>query len=242
MVNITINGKQIQAEEGRVILEVARDNGIYIPALCYHEAVSAYGACRLCTVEITTAKGRKRLVTSCLYNVEEGLEVKTDTDEIMAIRKVLAELLLARCPDSDVIQDLARELSIQKPNFEIETDNHKCIVCALCSRVCEEVVGVSAISLVNRGVDRQLATPYFEQSDVCIGCGSCAYVCPTGAITMEDDEDIRRVKMPHVTMEFKMKKCEVCGNYFAPQKQLEHMAKVAGLSIEDLNKCPTCRD
>jgi NADH dehydrogenase/NADH:ubiquinone oxidoreductase subunit G len=242
VVNITINEKQIQAEEGTTILEVARENGVYIPALCYHEAVSPYGACRLCLVEVTTDKGRKRLVTSCIYTVEEGLSVKTDTDEIAGIRKALMELLLARCPDSEAVQDLAREMGINEPSFTAEEDSKKCILCALCARACEEVVGVSAISLVNRGVDRQLATPYCEHSDACIGCGSCAFICPTGAIELEDIGGKREIRMPNVTMEFKLMKCEVCGNYFAPERQLEYMAKQAGLPLETFAKCPTCRD
>ena len=82
MVTLTINGRQIKAEEGTTILYTARENNIYIPSLCENEAIAPYGACRLCLVEITTAKGRQRLVTSCLYQVEDGLVVKTDSERI----------------------------------------------------------------------------------------------------------------------------------------------------------------
>jgi NADH dehydrogenase/NADH:ubiquinone oxidoreductase subunit G len=86
MVTLTIDGREIQAEEGRVILEVARENDIYIPSLCYHEEVTSYGACRLCLVEIAS-RGRKRLVTSCLYPVEDGLVVETSTPRVNSVRR-----------------------------------------------------------------------------------------------------------------------------------------------------------
>jgi NADH dehydrogenase/NADH:ubiquinone oxidoreductase subunit G len=240
MVTLTIDGREVQAEEGAMILEVARDNGIYIPALCYHEEVAPYGACRLCMVEIVT-NGKERLVASCLYPVEEGLRVKTNTERVNNVRRIVAELLLARCPDSEVIQELASKLGIDKPSFRLEEGNRKCILCALCTRVCQEVVGVSAISLVNRGVDRQMTTPFNDFSEACIGCGSCAYVCPTGAISMEDVGDTRIIDMPQAKMEFKLRKCNKCGKYWAPERQLEYIAKIAGLAPETFDVCPDCR-
>ncbi|MFC1938982.1 2Fe-2S iron-sulfur cluster-binding protein [Chloroflexota bacterium] len=242
MVILTIDEREIQAEEGKTVLEVARENGIDIPALCHHEEVSPYSACRLCMVEITTRRGRKRLVTSCLYPVEEGLVVKTDTERVCNVRRMVIELLLARCPDSEVIQDWARRLDVSGERFKSEEGNRKCILCALCNRVCQEVVGVSAISLANRGVDRRMTTPFNDFSEACIGCGSCAYVCPTGAISFEDVGDTRTVAMPHVTMEFKLKKCAKCGKYWAPERQLEYITKVAGLSPEAFETCPDCRE
>lgn len=241
MVTLTIDGREIQAEEGKAVLEVARENGIDILALCHHEEVSPYGACRLCMVEITTRRGHRRLVTSCLYPVEEGIVVKTDTERVRKVRHIVVELLLARCPDSEVIQDLARKLGVNGKRFRPEEGNRKCILCALCNRVCQEVVGVSAISLANRGVDRRMTTPFNDFSEVCIGCGSCAYVCPTKAISFEDVGDTRTVVMPHVTMEFKLKKCAECGKYWAPERQIAYIAKVAGLSLEDFEACPDCR-
>jgi len=242
MVTLTIDGREFRTEEGKTVLEVAGENGIDIPALCHHEEVSPYGACRLCMVEITTRRGRTRLVTSCLYLVEEGLMVKTDTERVRNVRRMVIELLLARCPDSEVIQDWARKLGVSGERFRSEEGNLKCILCALCNRVCQEVVGVSAISLANRGVERRMTTPFNDFSEACIGCGSCAYVCPTGAISFEDVGDTRTVAMPHVNMEFKLKKCAKCGKYWAPERQLEYIAKIAGLSPEEFEVCPDCRE
>ena len=95
MVRLTIDGQQVQAEEGAMILDVARDNNIYIPSLCSHEEVTPYGACRLCLVEVAK-NGRERLVASCLYPVEEGLVVKTDSERLKNNRRMIMELLLAR--------------------------------------------------------------------------------------------------------------------------------------------------
>ncbi len=243
MVNLTINGRQIKAEDGLTVLEAARANNIHIPTMCANEATASYGACRLCLVEIKTAKGRERLVTSCLYNVEEGLTVLTNTDRVRKIRKTLLELLLARCPDSDVIQKLAKEYGVDKTRFVEQTGNNKCILCANCSRTCEEVVGVGAISLSKRGAERELTTPFGENfSDVCIGCGSCSYTCPTGAIVMEDKKGKRYMKFPHQTVDFKLKKCSVCGQYWAPEKQIKYIAKTSGTPLTDYDKCPDCRD
>ena len=241
MVTLTIDGREIQAEDGKVILEVAREKNIYIPALCYHEEVASYGACRLCLVEIVR-RGRERLVASCLYLVEEGLIVRTDSPRITSVRRMITELLLTRCPDSEVLQGLAVKLDIDKTRFKLEEGNKKCILCALCTRVCEEMVGVSAISLVNRGVDRQMATPFYDFSEACIACGSCAEVCPTQAIVMEDIGDTRKISMPYTTMEFKLKKCNICGRYWGPERQQDYIIRQASLPDDAFDNCPDCRD
>ncbi len=182
-ISLEINGEKVEAEEGMTILKVARSAGIEIPTLCYHEALKPRGACRLCIVELTSTVGT-RLVASCQYPVEEGLVVNTDTTQVVSARKLVLELMLARCPSVPKIQELAQKYEIEKPRFRVKEE--LCILCGLCARICEEVVGVSAINFRERGTGREVTTPYDEISETCIGCGACAKVCPTGAITLED--------------------------------------------------------
>lgn len=186
MITLVINGKEIGAKEEQTILEAARKVGIHIPTLCYHEAVNASGACRFCSVEIATKKGRSRLVVSCLYPVAEGLIVKTHSEKVLRLRRGIIELLLSRCPSVPKLQELAKELGVNEPRFKPGQEN--CILCGLCIRVCEEIAGVSAISAVNRGTKKEIAPPFFQSSQVCIGCGGCAYVCPTHAIRIENNQ------------------------------------------------------
>lgn len=241
MITVNINGQKIQAEEGQTLLGVARENHIDIPTLCNDDSVSPYGACRLCLVEIEKG-GRSRLVASCLYHVEEGLNIQTETPRVNNVRGMVIELLLARCPDSEVLQKLATKLGVTEVRFPRDKDKGKCILCSLCTRACQEVVGASAISMANRGVNRQMATPFFGLSDTCIACGSCAYICPTEAISVEDSGDKRTITMPNVKMEFKLKKCARCGRYFAPEKQLEFISKKSGVPLSAFDCCIDCRD
>ncbi|MBN1245282.1 Coenzyme F420 hydrogenase/dehydrogenase, beta subunit C-terminal domain [Candidatus Bathyarchaeota archaeon] len=180
-VTLKIDGKDVKATEGASILEVARKVGIEIPTLCYSSALEPFGSCRVCSVEITDARGRKKVVTSCNYPVKEGLEVSTKSEKVLKTRKLLLELLLARCPKVKKIQDLAREYGVEKPRFWIEDVEEDCILCGLCTRVCGERIGVYAINFANRGVEREVTAPYHSFSDDCIGCGACAIVCPTNS-------------------------------------------------------------
>lgn len=236
MVNITIDGMALRAEKGATILQVARENGIDIPTLCYNESLGPEGRCRLCMVEVKKGK-RTRLVTSCLYPVEEGLNVQTGTEKVLLTRKMILELLLARCPDSEVMQELAARMGVEKPRFKLDEGNWKCILCGLCVKACQEAVGVSAIGLSYRGSHRKVGTPFVEPTMVCIGCGACHFICPTGAIKMTEENGIRRIW----SRDFKLKACDVCGNFFAPEYQLEWMSQKTGVPLEFFHTCQNCR-
>ena len=182
MITFKLNGKELQGEEGQYILQVAEKYGIEIPTLCHHKALEPAGMCRLCIVELFD--GRKtRFVTACNYPIWESMEVKTDTEAVHQIRKHIIEFLLARCPNVPFIQKLAKKYDIDEPRFEKADDD--CILCGLCTRICKRM-GNSAIGLVGRGVDIKVDTPFHVQTDVCMACGACAFVCPTGHIKLED--------------------------------------------------------
>jgi bidirectional [NiFe] hydrogenase diaphorase subunit len=238
---ITIDGRELEVKEGQTVLDVARQRHIDIPTLCYNEAVGAYGACRLCIVEVEK-KGRKKLVTSCLYPVEEGIKVETKSEKVISNRKMIMQLLLARCPNNQAVKDMAKKVGVTSTPFKLEDKN--CILCGLCTRACEQVVGASAISLVNRGVNREVAGPFYAEGATCIGCGSCAYVCPINAISIEDKGGVRTITYPSKEMDkayFTLRKCKKCGAYWAPEKQIAFICKTTGQPSEMFDLCPDCR-
>jgi NADH dehydrogenase/NADH:ubiquinone oxidoreductase subunit G len=181
MITISINDQQLEAQPGWTILETARCHGIDIPTLCYHGAVAPSGACRLCMVELRDGDWSK-LVASCIYPVAENLKVYTDTERVRNVRDWIFRMLLAECPASEVIRDMARQYGVASSPFPARDTANTCMVCGLCQRVCTEVVGLSAIAVVDRGVHKKVGAPFMRPTDVCVGCGSCVTVCPTGAM------------------------------------------------------------
>ena len=240
MVKLTIDDKVVEAEEDWTILDAAIQAGIHIPTLCAHESLSRVGACRVCVVEIKP-NGESNLTTACNYPVEAGLEVRTNSGKVIEARRLAVELLLAQRPHSAKIQKLARKLGIEEPSFTLKES--ECILCELCVRACREIVGAEAITFIAQGKDRDVDEAAVVHSlEACIGCDSCAYVCPTEAITVEDVGNTRTISMPNCQMEFRLKRCKTCGNYWAPEKQIEHIAKISGTSPQDYDTCPNCRD
>ena len=175
MIQLHINGLEVSVEEKTTLLEAAKFYGFPIPTLCHMEGLSPYGACRLCVVEI--GEGPKaKLVTACTYPAEEGLKVRTASERVIKARKMILELLLASCPQSKIIQDLASKYEVRQQRFKQE--HEECIQCGLCVRMCEEQMMAGAIGFQGRGDGRRLGTPFDIKSEVCRLCGGCIYVCP----------------------------------------------------------------
>lgn len=202
-VTLKIDDKEVKAEKDMTVLDAIKSAGIDIPTLCYHPGLSPAGVCRLCSVE-AIKQGRSRIVVSCSYPVEEGLVVNTKSPKVIEIRKMLLELMLARSPNVKVIQDLAKEYGIEKPRFRLEEE--KCILCGLCQRVCEKI-GQNVINFVGRGVGREVKTPYQMSADanldICMACGGCVSICPTGAMDDTFKESTMKKPIP-IPSEFEM--------------------------------------
>jgi heterodisulfide reductase subunit A-like polyferredoxin len=177
MVQMTIDGKTIEVDEGTKILQAAERLGIEIPTLCYHKALMPYGACRLCLVELEFSWG-PQIQASCLYPAQEGLVVKTDSERVLRTRKIMMELLLARCPQVPVIREMAARMGVTETRFPKKDES--CILCGLCARVCAERMGAGAINFAGRGTKKKIVPAYDKLSPICMACGACEVVCPTG--------------------------------------------------------------
>jgi predicted molibdopterin-dependent oxidoreductase YjgC len=185
-IEIKINGDTFKASPGETLIKVARREGFEIPTLCYHEMLEPYGSCRLCTVEVNDGR-RSRHVISCAYPVKEGISVETDTVKVKKIRRMIVELLLARCPESRVLRKLGDSLGVKEPRFPLE--DNACILCGLCVNLCREKIGHAAIGLTGKAPNRKVSTPFGRPSEPCATCGACKGICPVGVIKFTPTED-----------------------------------------------------
>lgn len=231
MIEITIDGQRVEVEEGTTALEAARSLGIEIPTLCYHDGLPPDGNCRLCQVEVVE-RGRSSLVISCMYPIKGPVEIFTRTEKVRRARAFVIGLLLTRSPRSPVLLDLAAAYDVRPLDERFRQDDRVdlCIRCGRCVRACAEL-GNNCLDFVGRGWSKTVDTPFKEPSAACIGCGSCAQVCPTGAIRVTEKEGSRTIW----GRTFALVACEQCGLTFAPQDQVDAVA--GGLPV----LCPRCR-
>ena len=222
MVVISINGKKYKAQEGENVLKVAIREGIDIPYLCYQETLSPYGACRLCMVDVISG-GKPGLTTSCTLPVAEGLTVETESVEVVQVRKVLLELYLSEAPGSQKIREFAKKYGVDRSRFthiDVTAKGDRCVLCGLCVRVCDEILGIGAINYAGRGTNTSINTPWYDISSACIGCGACKYVCPADAIDIFDQDDERIMETWNKTT-LKLKECEESMKHFATERVIE---------------------
>jgi bidirectional [NiFe] hydrogenase diaphorase subunit len=178
-ITLQIDGREVKAKEGMTLLDAARSAGISIPTLCYHEKLEPFGACRLCIVEVEV-KGWTKLVVSCVYPVEKNIIVRTRSEKVDRIRKMILELQLAHAPDAFDLQALAKEYGADKNRFEKEPSF--CIHCGLCVRYCAEVKKKNAIGFVDRGIRKEISFIPSIASKECWNCKECFPLCPTEAL------------------------------------------------------------
>ncbi len=230
---ITINGKACECEKGEFLLQVARRNGFYLPTLCHHEAIEGQGCCRLCIVEVIE-RGRGKIVVSCVYPIEHEIEVLTDSEKVVRQRRMILNLLRARAPESPEIEALCKGYGATEIERFVKIKDSKCVLCGLCVKACTEL-SVGAISTAMRGIEKEVMPPYREPSEVCVGCGSCAAVCPTNMIEITETENSRTIW----GRTFELVHCADCGRVIGTPEELAHAAEKSGEEVATL--CPDCR-
>ena len=178
-ISLQIDGQEVATREDMTVLEAAKLAGVSIPTVCHHEKLKPFGGCRLCIVE-AEADGRTNLVAACVYPVQEGMVVRTRSEKIDKIRKVLTEQLLAYAPESELLLNLAREYNADKNRFPKEPSF--CILCGLCVRYCDEIKQKNAVGFVDRGPNREISfIPEIAERE-CWDCKECFPLCPTSAL------------------------------------------------------------
>ncbi len=217
MIEIKINDRKILAKENQTILGVAKENQIKIPHLCFHPALKPSGSCKLCGVEVGSPSGKQVVMLSCILKVKENLEIKTESKLVDTHREKAFNKLLQMAPDSIRIRDLAKEFGVT-----VTPPPNGCIRCRLCIRVCNEIVKSRALKMVKTEEGSQV----MPGEGTCIGCGTCANLCPTNTIRIDDLDSVRTISIKgRIIGQLPLEWCEGCGKMYATSNFLKHVAQ-----------------
>jgi len=236
MVRIVVDGRNHDAPEGERLLPELRRLGLKIPSLCFHHALTPSAACKLCQVEVKLPGKPPRPALSCATKIKAGMEISSESAMVHQMRSKALGDLLKMAPEAEAIHAIGREFGL---STGVRPDG--CIRCRLCVRVCSEIIGAKALKIEKRENQRYVVPT--ETGD-CIGCLTCANICPTGAIRYEDRGQVRTILIrDDVVARHTLEHCEICGRQFATAKFLEHVKA----SEEDHpdektahTHCPTC--
>ena len=245
MPTVTIDEIQVEVDPGATILDAAGKAGIWIPALCHHPAVEPAATCRLCMVELDRGDW-KQLVTACNYPVRRDITVSVSSDIAVKARRGVMELLLARAPESKPLRALARRMGVTStPWPTVTVAQRDCVLCGLCTAVCDEVLGKAAIGFAGRGPDRAVAPPFRQVAEECIACGACAAVCPVGTIQLRYHEESGEIEISPFKARAKLLQCEQCGARIISEPAAEEALKNIEVDWDKFRRlvrmCPKCR-
>jgi len=232
---IVVDGQVIPAPGENSLLELMAKAGFKVPSLCFHPALPAYGACRLCLVEVEE-NGKKGVVAACTKRAEPGLVVSTRTPKLDLVRKMLISLLKRRVGEDEAIDELAARWGWEPlPAVENTTS---CVLCGLCVRACEQASS-RVIDFVDRGIKRRVSTLFEQPPADCIGCQACLKVCPTGYITSALREG--KLFIYPFAAQVEVGRCERCGRPLPPKPQVKRAEELLPMVGVSDSLCAECR-